>query len=267
MPTPARLFDTHCHLFETGFGGPHGVLMPAPGEELEAYEQFRRSAGIERALAVGYDEGRYAGNSDYLDTLTTGRSWLTPLRYTATSSEVATLASAYPGDPEQAEQLAARLRAQAGAGRAPSIVSLNAPPAAVAALTPAIRQLEHTWFLIAHLGLPGPIADHADVRDRLAPVLSLAGAPNVTVKLSGQYAAATDGHPHSEAQPIVDALADSLGIGALVWGSDFSPCLDFITVEQSVDCLLPTGATAAEAHAIYFQNASEKFERFAGVQA
>lgn len=265
MPTPAKLFDTHCHLFETGFEGPHGVRMPAPGEELAAYEQFRRSARIEQALAVGYDEGTYAGNSNYLDTLTPGREWLTPLRYAPAGGEIATLASAYPGNTERAEQLAAHLLARTEQGRAPSIVSLNAPPSAVAALAPAIRELKDTWFLIAHLGLPGPVTDPAQVRDRLAPVLSLAGAENVTVKLSGQYAATSGTHPHTDVQPIVDALADALGIGALVWGSDFSPCLNFITFEQAVDCVLPTGVTAAEAHAIYFQNAHEKFERYAGV--
>ncbi|WP_168211658.1 amidohydrolase family protein [Ruania zhangjianzhongii] len=267
MPTPAKLFDTHCHLFETGFEGPNGVRMPAHDEELDAYQRFRRSAGIEHSLVVGYDEGGYAGNSGYLGTLAATREWLSPLRFTPNGGEVATRASAYPGDPKHAEQLAAQLIAQASAGRAPSIVSLNAPPAAVAALTPAIRQLENTWFLIAHLGLPGPITNPAEVRDRLAPVLSLAGTANVTVKLSGQYAATTGGHPHTDVQPIVDTLAEVLGINALVWGSDFSPCLDFITFDQAVDCVLPAGVTTEEAHAIYFQNAHQNFELFAGANA
>lgn len=267
MPTPEKLFDTHCHLFETGFDGPNGVRLPAPGDELQTYEQFRRSAGVQHALVVGYDEGGYAGNSDYLDALADGREWLTPLRYTPRGADIAPLASAYPGDADGAEQLAGQLIAQAEQGRAPAIVSLNAPPAAVATVAPAIRRLENTWFLIAHLGLPGPVADPTDVRKRLAPVLSLAGATNVTVKISGQYAATASTHPHPDVQPIVDALAETLGIGALAWGSDFSPCLDFVTLEQAVDCVLPTGVSAAERHAIYFQNAHEKFERFAGVSA
>ena len=265
MPTPETLFDTHCHIFETGFEGPGGVLMPSYGEELTAYEQFHRSARIEHALVVGYDEGGYAGNSDYLDALAPDHEWITPLRYTPSGTDLAALASAYPGDAEQADELGQRLLAQAQQGSAPSIVSLNAPPSAVAALAPTIRRLEETWFLIAHLGLPGPITDPAEVADRLAPVLALAGAPNVSVKLSGQYAASSGDHPHTDVQSIVDTFADALGIGGLVWGSDFSPCLDFITLEQAIACVLPTGVTASESDAIYFQNAREKFAQYAGV--
>lgn len=262
MSTPTKLFDTHCHFFRTGFEGTNGVRMPAPDEELQAYERFRTAAGVERSLVVGYDEGPYAGNSDYIESLAADRSWITPLTFTASAGEPSKLASAYLGDVESADQFVANLLSGAEAGRAPSIASLNATPAAIAVLEPVLRKLEETWFLIAHLGLPGPDASGTGSSERYAPVLSLSGASNVSVKISGQYAASNGSYPHVDLQPMIDEMADVLGVSALVWGSDFAPVLDYVPLDHAIACILPSGISNEEMQAIYYQNAKDKFEQF-----
>lgn len=239
------IFDTHCHLFEHGFDGRTGVLLRGRGAELEAYERFRAEYEIAKSLVIGYDGDGYAGNSDYIEGLT--GEWIVPLRY--------------GGDLGFA-------RSPGGAGvyaaEAPGILSLNVTPEAIAELEPRIRALEDTWVLISHLGLPGPVDSLDAAKTRLAPLLRLAGLPHVSVKLSGQYAASTVGYPHGDARVLVDLVAEAFGTSALVWGSDFSPCLEFVSLEEAVECLLPAGASAAEQHDILFGNADRSFHQYAG---
>lgn len=243
-----ELFDTHCHLFEHGFHGSTGVLVRGRGRELEEYERFREEYRIAKSLVVGYDGDGYAGNSEYVAGLAETRDWVVPLRY-ATGSDLDFA------------------RSPAGwgyASRAPGILSLNASPEALAELEPSIRAADDTWVLISHLGLPGPVASEAAARERLEPLLRLAGLPHVSVKLSGQYAASTSGYPHDDARVLVDIVAEVFGTAALVWGSDFSPCLEFVSLEEAVECLLPAGASAAERHDILFGNADRSFHQYAG---
>lgn len=264
MTFTQELFDTHCHIFERGFVGLNGVRLSEPGEELQTYERWCLSAGVVRSLVVGYDEESYVGNSDYVQQLAQSREWLIPLRYTPAGEQPARFASAYPGSERGAQVLVGILREQARANSAPRILSLNATPAMIDLLGEVIRELDETWFLISHLGLPGHVADRAAALEELAPILRLGGQPNVSVKISGQYAASAGAYPHDDVQPLVDILAEHMGVGALVWGSDFSPCLDFVTMAEATQCQLPSGVTAAERHAIYFQNASDMYARFGG---
>lgn len=260
-----ELFDTHCHLFERGYHGRFGFLVSARGDELNSYERFRDEFGISRSLVVGYEEpDRYQGNNDYIQALAAERDWLVPLRFVAPGgvTEAGDAISIYAGDESSARSAATQLDAAARAGSAPAIVSLNAVPEAIAVLAPAIRRLENTWVLVSHLGLPGPVDTAAGARERLAPLLALADCDHVSVKLSGQYAASAGGYPHEDAQVIVDVLADSFGIAPLVWGSDFSPCLEFVSFDEAVHCLLPEGASQRERADILAGNAMRMFENY-----
>lgn len=254
------LFDTHCHVFEHGFHGRTGVLLRGRGRELEEYERFRAEYRITRSLVIGYDEGGYAGNSDYIEGLAPTRPWMVPLRYAIPGGPWSEMASAYAADASTGAALAESL----AAAEPPTVLSLNATPEALATLEPALRGLEGTWVLVSHLGLPGPVGSAAAARDRLEPLLRLAGLPHVSVKLSGQYAASAAAHPHDDVGVLVDLVADAFGVGALVWGSDFSPCLDYVSLEEAVECLLPAGAGAGERHDILFGNADRSFHRYAG---
>lgn len=258
---PAELFDTHCHLFEHGFHGRGGVLLRGPGRELEEYERFRAEYRITRSLVIGYDAGGYAGNSRYIAGLAETRSWMVPLRFAAPGGPFSGAVSAYVADAGAAAALAGALGAEPDP---PAILSLNAPPEALAVLEETIRRLESTWVLVSHLGLPGPVGSAREARARLAPLVRLAGLPQVSVKLSGQYAASGTAHPHDDVRVLVDSVADAFGVGALVWGSDFSPCLEAVSLEQAVACLLPAGAGADDRHDILFGNAERSFHRYAG---
>lgn len=258
-----RLFDTHCHLFEHGFHGSTGVLLRGIGEELAAYERYRAEFGIERSLVVGYEEpGRYRGNNDYLLRLAATRDWLVPLLFASAQAPAPEHRglSAYASTREEAQSVAAMLEA----ADAPAVVSLNARPEALAELAPVIRRLERTWFLVSHLGLPGPVDSTEEARERLSPLLGLAGLPNVTVKLSGQYAASVVGYPHPDVQSLVDLVAERFGADALTWGSDFSPCLEHVTFAESVDCVLPSGASESERDDILFGTADRLFDHYLG---
>lgn len=267
VSSAVRLFDTHCHIFKNGFTGETGVRFPNPDEELAAYEVGRAKLGIERSLVVGYDESDYLGNSDYIASLGRTREWLLPLRYASIGAEISPLASSYPVTTEKAEVLAEQLRKQALAGQAPRILSLNATPEALQVLRGCMELLPDTWFLISHMGLPGPVTTREHAREVLRAVVAAAALPNVSVKLSGQYAATSGAHPHLDVQPLVQELAERAGIESLVWGSDFSPALDFVSFEQARDCILPDGITSDERHSIYFQNAADMYDRFGGVIA
>lgn len=260
---PPRMIDTHCHLFEHGFGAVADPELNAPGGELAEYGRLRERFDIARSLVIGYDDGRYAGNSDYISRLAADRPWLLPVRYVSIAGDapLPRAMTAYPADANAAERLAARLSAS-GRGGSPRLVSLNVRPEALPPLIPAIRDLPGTWFLISHLGLPGPVTGVDDANRVLAPLWELAGLGNVSVKISGQYAATREPYPHRDAAVVVDLIADRLGTAALVWGSDFSPCLAAGSVDQAVHCLLPAGASTAERDAIYFANAQRMLDRF-----
>lgn len=259
-----RMIDTHCHVFESGFGAVTDPELNASGGELVAYERLREQFHITRSLVIGYDDGRYTGNSDYIAELAATRDWLLPVRFVGAASDgpLPKALSAYAAKPGEAERLAKRLMAGDRHGDGPRLVSLNVRPDALAPLVPAIRALPDTWFLISHLGLPGPVTDIDDADRRLAPLWPLAEQGNVSVKISGQYAATRQPYPHADAAVIVDLLAERLGVAALVWGSDFSPCLAAGPIDEAVHCLLPTGATATETDAIYYANALRMLNRF-----
>lgn len=260
-----RLFDTHCHLFERGFHGSTGVLLRGRDAELHAYERYRAEFGIERSLVIGFEgERRYRGSNDYAQRLAAERPWLIPVPFVAVGSALRGRAvSAYVSTAADGRWLAAEL----DSGDAPAVLSLNARPEALAAAAPALRAAEDTWVLVSHLGLPGPVPSEPVARQRLDPLLSLAGLDHVTVKLSGHYAASALGYPHPDVQPIVDLIADRFGAARLTWGSDFSPCLEHITFSDAVDCVLPSGASAAERDAILFGTADRLSDHYLGVPA
>lgn len=262
---PPRLFDTHCHLFEHGFHGRAGVLLRGRGEELATYERYRTEFGIERSLVVGYEEAhRYRGNTEYLDRVRQTRPWLVPLGFAAVGAPLPARAavSAYVTTADDA-----RWFIDAIDHHAPAVVSLNVRPEALAVLSGAIRRHPSTWFLISHLGLPGPTASREQAEVALASLQTLAGLDHVSVKLSGQYAASVTGFPHRDVQHLVDLVADRFGIPALTWGSDFSPCLEYVTAQEAVACVLPTGISDSERDAIYFGNADRQFAHYFGVTA
>jgi len=264
--TPASevRFDTHCHLFEFGY---HARRQH---EELHTYEQFRHRYNIQRSIVVGYErELEHHGNNRYIAELASRHDWLLPFAYISADAGVANPPRAiatYAFGQAQGQGVAELLADIRRKGRPVAAVSLNADPPALESLKETIAGSSDTWFLISHLGLPGPIRQDDDLRDRLAVVLELGKFSNTTIKISGQYAAsaAPKSWPHSDVQVVVDTLANDVGVASLVWGSDFSPVLDAVSFDAAVHCLFPTGATAEETHAILFENASRMQHEYLG---
>jgi L-fuconolactonase len=258
MPTA----DAHLHLFRQGyadgFGGPLGT-----DAELAAYERLRAHFGIERGLVVGYDrEPHYAGNNDYILGLARDHTWIAPLVYLPTTPPTVEYLSAlqqrgavgfalYLPEVYEGQALAAwpaEVLAELRAQRA--ILSLNANPAATSLLAEVIDGLVGCTILFGHLGLPGQfdrVPAVAEARERLAPLLELAHREHVAVKFSGLYGISDPAHdfPHAAAQSFVDVLLDVFGPARLLWGSDFSPALDFVSFAQTAD-LRPLAACSPD---------------------
>lgn len=264
MPTA----DAHFHLFADGYQGMYGS-SPAGGDELAIYERLRRHYGIKRGLVLGYEgEPQYAGNNDHILTLARSRPWMAPLAFLPASSpptveglqELRTRGAAgfalYPASEAEARAVNewpaavfAEMRAQS------AVVSLNADPAAAACMARVIDQLDGCPVLISHIGSPGQFAGApgpADARELLAPLLALAGREHVSVKLSGLYGVSDPFHdfPHDQARPFVDVLLQELGPARLVWGSDYSPALDYVSFAQAADTGLLSGCSEAEVEAV-----------------
>jgi predicted TIM-barrel fold metal-dependent hydrolase len=261
----AALADAHLHLFARGFPGRYGRSVLGRDPEIEAYEAFRSAHGIEAGLVVGYQgDGIDPRNNSTIRALAADRPWMATLAYadpraTPTAGTVeAWSAEGHVGIavylPDAAAAAAVRAWPAAAwrsleARRA--IVSLNAPPQGTEPLAALVAARAGCSFVFSHLGLPGryptpPTPREAE--DRLAPLLRLAPHPNVAVKISGLYAVSDPAHayPHAAAAPFVALLLDRFGPARCLWGSDFSPALDFVSFAQAVSTPWLEGLTPAE---------------------
>lgn len=257
--------DAHMHLFAPGYVDllPETCRRQAP-DEVTLYEGYAERHAIKAALVVGY-EGRpwAAGNNAYLAALAARRPWIRPTAFTAPGDlDVASLegwrragfvgVSLYLFEAAELVALGAVPDAAwAWLAERRWLVSVNSRGAAWAAWGPILGRHPELRLLIAHLGLPprrGP-ADEGDPAAALAHVLALARHPGAHVKLSGFYALSDPGHdyPHRPAWPYVTALAAAYGPRRLLWGSDYSPSLEWVSFPQTLSLLeqIP-GLAAAE---------------------
>jgi predicted TIM-barrel fold metal-dependent hydrolase len=244
--------DAHMHLFREGYRRPgHGSLFGIG--ELEAYDVLRKSHGVERALAIGYEvDGLDPSNNRYLRRLAASRDWLYSLAYVdagANPDEEAVEDLLGAGHSGLAIYALGASQAQAVRrwpsrvwnllGQRNALISFNARPDAIQALLTLVREASDVSFLFSHLGLPGvipPDISALELQSRLSPLLSLAGCPNVFVKISGLYATSESAHsfPHRGGETAVQMLLDTFGPRQCLWASDFAPALDFVSFPQTI---------------------------------
>ncbi len=245
------LADAHLHLFRHGFPGLYGESLLRP--EIEVYERLRKAHGIAAGLVVGYEgEGIDPSNNAYIRALAAEHPWMHTVAYagahSSPSAEVvaAILESGHAGVSLYVTDLAMGAAAAAWPAsawnalhQARALVSLNAVQECLTLLMPAIENYSDCTFLISHLGLPGsyrqPLA-MADAETRLTPLLRLAALPNVMVKMSAPYAISDPAfsYPHVAAEPFLELILNRFGVERCLWGSDFSPALDYVSFAQTI---------------------------------
>lgn len=246
------LADSHLHLFSPGYVAtlPESCRRLQP-DELTLYEAYRSVWNIPAALVVGYeDDDAYRGNNAYLASLVRQYTWLKPVAFTRPSQ--LTVKQLYDHQAAGFVGISVYLFGDDATGldRVPedawrwlvdhhALVSVNARGESWLQWRAVLDRHPQLRVLISHMGLPGrwacppdvPTAEHA-----LDPVLLLASYPKVHVKLSGFYAVSEPGHdyPHEQASPILELLAGTYGPSRLLWGSDFSPCLEYVSFPQTL---------------------------------
>lgn len=247
-----RLADSHIHLFRHGYRHDGRPSLFGSGE-IEAYKAIRQVHGIEVALVIGYEaDGIDPDNNAYIRDLSTKHDWLRTIAYVDPRSrpeaaEIAALLenghcglALYVSATDSAQALLAWPRGIWDLLQARSaIVSFNVRPDGISMLRPLIAAAPGVSFLISHLGLPGVLPNDIQpdaLHLRLAPLLSLQDLSNVFVKISGLYATSDPPHayPHGGAAFAIQRILSAFGPSRCLWGSDFAPALEFISLPQAV---------------------------------
>jgi predicted TIM-barrel fold metal-dependent hydrolase len=245
--------DSHLHIFSRGMPAGNGRAVLGEDPEIGAYEAYRRAAGIVAGLVVGYEaEGIDPHNNSHIRSLAVQRPWMATVAFVdprtlpgpgaidalfeqghagiAVYLPDATASAAIAAWSDETWHILRNRRA---------ILSLNARPAGMDDLSSVIRRHKGCRFLFSHLGLPGRYAatpTTVEAADRIAKLLALAEFDTVMVKISGLYAVSDPAHayPHAAAAPFIDVLLDRFGPARCLWGSDFSPALEFVSFAQTL---------------------------------
>ena len=250
-----RRADAHIHLFMPGYADllPERCRRQDPSE-LTLYSAYAEQYQISAALVVGYEGAPWAdGNNRYLAELVTAHAWVRPTAFLFPATlTVSTL--------EQLQRegfvgislylfTADDLRALSEVSEAVWrwlvqqrwLVSVNSRGEAWSTWLPILERQPELRLLISHLGLPPrcAVAPGPEAMAALLPVCALARFPNSYVKLSGFYALSDPGYdyPHRSAWPYVTELVAAFGPHRLLWGSDYSPSLEWVSFPQTLRLL------------------------------
>jgi L-fuconolactonase len=245
--------DAHLHFFAPGYAAalPESCRRIAP-DEVTLYAALAEQHGVVQALAVGYEGQPWAaGNNCYLAELAAAHDWIRPLAFIHNPADLNVAAlerlarehfagvSLYLFDERDFAALAVTpAEAWSWLSRRRWLVSVNARRAGWAAWAPILERWPELRLLVSHAGLPPAVErapDAAAAQAALGSVLGLARHPEVRVKLSGFYALTTPGYdyPHRAAWPYAAALLEAFGAARLLWGSDFSPSLEWLSFPQT----------------------------------
>jgi predicted TIM-barrel fold metal-dependent hydrolase len=249
--------DAHLHFFAPGYVAllPESCRRAQP-DEVTLYAALARQHNITQVLAIGYQGQPWAaGNNRYLAELAAAHPWIRPAAFIHDPAmlEVPMLESLalkrfvglslYLFDqPVLAAlgQVADDIWSWLAARR--WLISVNSRGDRWAAWAPILKRHPNLRLLVSHLGLP-PLAEHTldqpAAQHALEAVLALARFPEVRVKLSGFYALTAPGYdyPHRAAWPYVATLLAAFGADRLLWGSDFSPSLEWVSFPQTFGLL------------------------------
>jgi L-fuconolactonase len=245
--------DAHAHFFHAGYAAilPDSCRRIQP-DEVTLYQGLAQQFGVQQVLAVGYEVERWAvGNTRYLSQLAASLSWLRPVAFVAEPANLAVASlekwqreafvglSFYCFTPQQFAALAQVSDAVwCWLVEQSWLVSVNSRGEYWTAWLPVLERWPDLRLLVSHLGLPPAVSvapTEAAARQILKEILALARFPGIHVKLSGFYALTQPGYdyPHQAAWPYVEILLAAFGSTRLLWGSDFSPSLEWLSFPQT----------------------------------
>ena len=248
--------DAHIHLFEGGYQG--GSLTSRPGvevDELLCYQSLMKDHHIEAALVVGFEGDAFCRqNNDFLAKLIPYHPWMYALAYCHLDHQPDLIPQlenwkmkGFQGislylleESDYTKLLAIPLEFWEWLVQNDWLVSVNSFGALWGPWKVVLKKQPLLKMIVSHLGLPGrqtEIPSREEVKSLMKPISELAEFSNVHVKLSGYYALTSPAHdfPHSSAWPLTEELLDHFGPDRLLWGSDFSPSLDFLSFPQTFE--------------------------------
>ena len=277
----ARSADAHSHLFSGGYRGSFAGRPGAVVDETSCYASLMADHQVQAALIVGYQDHDWcAENNTYLAEILPLNEWMRPVAFVHLNLELSVAhlvalqlqgfvgISLYVFDDEGKLGLA-RISSACWAWLQAHnwLVSVNSSGPMWQTWYPILDRHPDLRLLVSHLGLPMRQVEApppATAVEALTDVLALSRWPGPRVKLSGFYGLSEPGHdfPHRAAWPYVTALIAHFGTHRLLWGSDYSPCLDSVSFPQTLAILqyLP-GLTAVDRAAVGGENLLELLDQ------
>lgn len=241
------------HLFPKGYRGPSFSSRPGVKlDEAACYMSLAKEHHVRCALVVGYAaEPWCADNNRFLARMVVRHPWVRPTAFVPLD-DLPTVARLERFRRERFVGISLYVFGKAACAAVGSIrddvwswieahrwlISVNSRDENWLVWQPILARHPQLRLIVSHLGLPPRrrlAPNRTETRRALATVLALARFPRVRVKLSGFYALSDPGHdyPHRAAWPYVEALAETFTTRRLLWASDFSPCLDWLTFPQT----------------------------------
>lgn len=245
--------DAHLHFFYPGYVAtlPETCRRVQP-DEVTLYAALAEKHGVRQVLAVAYEGSDWAaGNNDYVASLAAERAWIRPVAFVHDPAGLSVERlenwqqqrfvglSLYLFSEEQGAALrGVPAEVWTWLVQRRWLLSVNSRGEHWRAWPPVLEQHPDLRVVVSHLGLPPAVAQAPDAVDAavaLKTVLALAKYPGPRVKLSGFYALTQPGYdyPHRAAWPYVLALMQAFGVPRLLWGSDYSPCLEHLSFPQT----------------------------------
>ena len=244
--------DAHIHLFENGYGRSFPSRPGVTIAEADCFETLRKSFGVDQALVVGYAGEPFTGdNNAYLARVVQERNWVHPMAYIDLTMPLAIEnLQQYKDDQFIGISLYVFSDQDVSAISKTSdevwqwltmqkwLISINSTGNNWTAWQHILERHNKLRILVSHLGLPPKMSKPPNpqtAQKNMASVLGLARFDNTYVKLSGFYAVTDPGYdyPHESAWPYVITLLNEFGSSRLLWASDFSPHLDWLSFPQT----------------------------------
>jgi L-fuconolactonase len=245
--------DAHIHLFEGGYQASFIKRLGIAVDEAVLYDSLVEEHGVTAALIVGYADLPWcADNHNYLVKMQKKYDWVYPATYVdATQPPIIEDLERFQsegfvgitlyisGDDRVAALLKISDEVWEWLASRNWLVSVNSSGEAWIAWQQILGRHASLRLVMSHLGGPtqvGSPPSEDGVQEGIGTVLDLATYPEARVKLSGFYAITDPRHdyPHRATWPYVEALKNAFGVERLLWASDFTPSLDWLSFPQTL---------------------------------